>query len=54
MADFIVVEMCIRDSVVSGNIYGSISDHILTPLGFIKVGTNSYRVPFEVSTNEFH
>lgn len=40
--------------VVSGNIYGSISDHILTPLGFIKVGTNSYRVPFEVSTNEFH
>ena len=40
--------------VASGDIYGHISNHILTPLGFIKVGTDRYKVPFEISTNEFN
>ena len=43
-----------RNHVVSGNIYGRINKHILTPAGFIRVGTDSYRVPYSVSSSEFH
>ena len=43
-----------RNHVVSGNIYGRVIGNILTPVGFIKVSTNSYRVPYEISTNSFN
>ena len=43
-----------QNHVVSGDIYGHIDEHILTPVGFIRVDTESYRVPFELSTNEFN
>ena len=43
-----------RNHVVTGNIYGRLTNYLLTPVGFIKVGTNSYRVPYELSTAAFN
>lgn len=39
--------------VVSGDIYGSFSQYVATPLGFVRLGTNSFKVPYEISTSIF-
>lgn len=43
-----------RNHVVTGDIYGTLSTNLLTPVGFIKIGDRSFKVPYELSTASFN
>jgi len=43
-----------RNHVVKGDIYGRLRHYLVTPVGFVKVGTDSFKVPYELSTSAFN